>query len=327
MTYVGANLSITAHPIAVTADAKSKIYGDSDPALTYQVTSGELVNGDGFNGGLTRVVGENAGDYAIQQGTLTAGSNYALSFVGANLTITPATTTTILVSSADPSILGQAVTYTATVTADAPSTGTPSGTVQFQVDGSDYGNPATLAENNTASLTLSTLAAGAHTIVAVYTPAGSNFLASTSSVCPEQVNEVNSQNLANVIEQMMTANPGQPITIDIQTLDNTAAQGQVAAIDALGPQNTPITFQLGLSSGGNYQSLHASPPQNVTLVITGTLGQSGNTYTTIIVGHSPALTVGLAKRVGGDGDRQGLAPDHCYRGSHCPGHRRPPDVE
>ena len=89
MTYVGANLSITARPIAVTADAKSKIYGDSDPALTYQVTSGELVNGDGFNGGLTRVVGENAGDYAIQQGTLTAGSNYALSFVGANLTITP----------------------------------------------------------------------------------------------------------------------------------------------------------------------------------------------------------------------------------------------
>jgi len=37
-------------PITVTADAKSKTYGDADPALTYQITSGSLVTGDSFNG-------------------------------------------------------------------------------------------------------------------------------------------------------------------------------------------------------------------------------------------------------------------------------------
>ena len=90
LTYVGANLTITAKPITVTADAKSKVYGSPDPSLTYQVTIGSLVTGDTFSGALTRAAGENVGPYAIQQGTLTAGNNYNLSYVGANLTITPA---------------------------------------------------------------------------------------------------------------------------------------------------------------------------------------------------------------------------------------------
>jgi len=74
--------------ITVTADAQSKAYGDPDPALTYQITSGSLVSGDGFTGALTRVAGELAGSYGIQQGTLALSSNYSLTFVGASLTIT-----------------------------------------------------------------------------------------------------------------------------------------------------------------------------------------------------------------------------------------------
>ena len=84
LTFVGANLTINARPVTVTADAKSKTYGDADPALTY---TGTLHGTDSFTGSLTRVAGENVGSYAIQQGSLSAGSNYALTFVGANLTI------------------------------------------------------------------------------------------------------------------------------------------------------------------------------------------------------------------------------------------------
>ncbi len=87
LTYVGANLTITARPITVTADAKSKTYGDADPALTYQITSGALAFSDAFTGSLTRVSGESANTYAIQQGTLALNSNYMLTYVGANLTI------------------------------------------------------------------------------------------------------------------------------------------------------------------------------------------------------------------------------------------------
>jgi rhamnogalacturonyl hydrolase YesR len=87
LTYTGADLTINQKPIAVTADAKSKVYGDTDPALTWQLTGGSLVSGDSFAGGLTRAAGENAGAHAILQGTLTAGANYNLTYTGADLTI------------------------------------------------------------------------------------------------------------------------------------------------------------------------------------------------------------------------------------------------
>jgi len=80
-------LTVTQANLTVTANAQIKTYGNSDPALTYQITAGTLYNGDHFTGALSRVAGENAGTRAIQQGTLSAGNNYALSYVGANLTI------------------------------------------------------------------------------------------------------------------------------------------------------------------------------------------------------------------------------------------------
>src|SRR5204863_119501 len=77
LSYMGANLTIAARAITVTADAKSKTYGDADPELTYDVTSGSLVGTDSFTGALTRAAGDNVGTYAIQQGTLALSSNYA----------------------------------------------------------------------------------------------------------------------------------------------------------------------------------------------------------------------------------------------------------
>ena len=61
--------------------------GAADPALTYKVTSGSLETGDSFSGALTRSAGEAVGTYEITQGTLTAGANYAITFVGSTLKI------------------------------------------------------------------------------------------------------------------------------------------------------------------------------------------------------------------------------------------------
>ena len=91
LTYAGDNFAIEARQITVTADALNKTYGDSDPALTYQVTSGNLVGTDSLSGTLSRVAGEDVGSYAINQNTLTAGSNYDLTYVGANLTVSTKT--------------------------------------------------------------------------------------------------------------------------------------------------------------------------------------------------------------------------------------------
>ncbi|GAA4279150.1 hypothetical protein GCM10022259_38750 [Aquimarina mytili] len=87
ITFVSNDLTITPRAIEITADAKSKTYGDADPALTYQITSGTLAGSDVFTGNLSRVAGENVGSYAIEQGTLTAGSNYTTTFISDDLTI------------------------------------------------------------------------------------------------------------------------------------------------------------------------------------------------------------------------------------------------
>src|SRR5207248_1171126 len=92
-SYNAANLTIGAAPLAITADAKSKVYGASDPGLTYQITSGGLIGSDSLSGSLSRLAGETIGTYAIDQGTLSAGTNYTLSYNAANLTVMPAAIT------------------------------------------------------------------------------------------------------------------------------------------------------------------------------------------------------------------------------------------
>ena len=78
--------SITAKPITVTADAgQSKVFGAVDPTFTYTSSDPAAT----FSGALTRVEGEDVGDYAIEQGTLAVvGNNYSMSFVSNDFTIT-----------------------------------------------------------------------------------------------------------------------------------------------------------------------------------------------------------------------------------------------
>ncbi len=91
-SFTGASLTITPRAITVIADAKSRAYGEANPALTYQVGGSGLVNGDTLSGALatSATISSDAGVYGITQGTLGASLNYAFAFVGANLTVTPA---------------------------------------------------------------------------------------------------------------------------------------------------------------------------------------------------------------------------------------------
>ncbi|MDP9056871.1 MAG: hypothetical protein M3N34_06010, partial [Pseudomonadota bacterium] len=86
-------LTIDPASLLVTADAQSRNYGATNPALTYTDTG--LVNGDTLTGNLTTSAtpASNVGTYAITQGSLSASSNYTLSYTGANLTINPASLT------------------------------------------------------------------------------------------------------------------------------------------------------------------------------------------------------------------------------------------
>ena len=66
-------------------------------------------------------------------------------------------------SSLNPSVYGQAVSFTATVTGASPT-----GSVQFNIDSSAFGSPVTLASGTATSGTIATLTAGPHTVTAVY---------------------------------------------------------------------------------------------------------------------------------------------------------------
>ncbi|RVA43743.1 MBG domain-containing protein [Mesorhizobium sp. M7A.F.Ca.CA.004.11.1.1] len=127
ISYAGANLAVTKRAITVTADAKSRVYGDANPALTYQLTAGNFVNGDSLNGALatSATTASDVGSYGITQGTL-ANSNYAISYVGGNLSVTP-----------------RAIT----VTADAKSRvyGDDNPTLTYQLTSGDFANGDSLS--------------------------------------------------------------------------------------------------------------------------------------------------------------------------------------
>ena len=115
-TYPLTNQTIAPCPVTVTPNAKSKAYGQSDPALTYTVSG--LASGDSLTGALSRAAGENAGSYLIGQATLTDANNpnYAITFDGTKaLTIKKADVT--LTVTVDPASQKAGKPVTVTVTA------------------------------------------------------------------------------------------------------------------------------------------------------------------------------------------------------------------
>ena len=87
--FIKDSFSITPKNITITANAgQSKIYGDADPILTYTVTP-PLIFPDTLTGKLSRDAGEDVGSYSINQGTLDAGGNYIIAFIGDDFAILP----------------------------------------------------------------------------------------------------------------------------------------------------------------------------------------------------------------------------------------------
>jgi hypothetical protein len=134
------------------------------------------------------------------------------------VTVNPASTTVALRSSVNPAITGQAVTFTARVTAVAPGAGTPTGTVTFK-DGNVVLGAVAVGTGGTATFTTSFAAAGGHVITAVYS-GDSNFEASSQALT-EQVNAPPTHK-ATTLALFASANPivvGQAVTFTATVRD------------------------------------------------------------------------------------------------------------
>ena len=171
----------------MTANSQTKAYGAALPALTASYSG--WVNGDTTNNltalaalSTTATSTSDPGTYPITV-TNAASPNYAFVYVPGTLTVTNSWTTGTLASSANPALPGANVTFTLTVAAVAPGVGTPTGTVNFRIDGSVAGS-GTLA-SGVATYSTSSLSHGTHTVVAEY--AGStDFAGATNTLSPVQ---------------------------------------------------------------------------------------------------------------------------------------------
>jgi hypothetical protein len=171
--------------LTVTANNASRVYGQANPAFT--ASYGVFVNGDTANslgGALSfstpATVASSVGQYAITPSGLTS-SNYTIVFGKGTLTINPDATTTSGSLSASSVSFGQPLTVTASITANAPGSGTPTGTVDFYdtTAGLDLGSYA--ISSGLASVTAAALPAGNNTIILSYS-GDNNFLPSSATV-------------------------------------------------------------------------------------------------------------------------------------------------
>ena len=142
-----------------------------------------------------------AGSHSIVA-TSSGDTNFAGSFGSLTQTVNKANTSTQVTSSTNPSIIGQQVTFTATVTIAAPGGGSlpTTDTVSFTDNGVGMSGCSAVNLNGSGQATCSTiyLAVGVHNIVATY--AGDpNYNASTSSTLVQTVTTPAHQTQTSVV--------------------------------------------------------------------------------------------------------------------------------
>jgi hypothetical protein len=147
--------------------------------------------------------------------TYTGDNNFTSSSGTTTHQVNQSPTTTTVVSAQNPSVFGQPVTFTATVVASGGGAGTPTGTVQFAIDGSNLGAPVTLTAAGTANsggIASLTVAGSPHTVTATYS-GDANFLTSPGSLPGGQiVNKANTTTTINGVSPEPSVT-GQPHTV------------------------------------------------------------------------------------------------------------------
>ena len=222
-------------------------------------------------------------------------------------TVNPADTTTAVSSAANPSEFGAAVTFTTTTSVNAPGSGTATGSVQFQDNGTNLGAAQSLGSSGQVSITTSGLAVGNHTISAAFTSGSANFNNSAGNTS-QTVNRAHTtlsydgaagadfNDPALLSARLTRADDGSPVAGKTVTLTMgaescspvTDANGEavctITPIELAGPFTAGAAF----SGDGNYEASTDSKPFTVTREETST------TYTgpTVIAQGNPVTLSG-----------------------------------
>jgi hypothetical protein len=204
---------------AVAVDVAQAVYGQP---VTFTATVSAVGPGGGIPTGLVAFIEgtsrlgtgmvDGKGMATFSTSTLDAGSHtIAAVYLGdanfqpsasrtAGTSVGAAGTTAQISPSASPVDWKASVSFTATVAARAPGGGTPTGSVQFQIDGANFGAPVALVNGTATSGSTGTLSIGDHTITASYLSDSPDFLGGTMTALPLTVHETIQQFQAGLMD-------------------------------------------------------------------------------------------------------------------------------
>ncbi len=297
-----ANLSVFGQPVTLTATIAAASPGAGAPSGTVNFKDG----GSTITGCGSQMVG-GAGPYTATcttsalsvatHSTITAvysGDGDFLTSTSSNFTqtVNRASTTTAVSSSANPSVLGQLVTFTATIAAVSPGAGAPSGSVNFKDGGSTITGCGLQTVGGagpyTATCTTSALSVATHsTITAVYS-GDTHFSGSTSSNFTQTVNKASTATtLTSATNPSVT---GQATlltgTVSVSAPGGGTPSGNIEFLDG----GTPIAACGGASgqpvAGGGAATCSpgfdaSGSPHSLTAHYLGDVGYEGSTSSTV----------------------------------------------
>jgi len=248
-------------------------FAQSPPPVSFQAAVNYAAGSNPWSVAVGDFNGDGKPDLAV--------ANYGSNSVSVLLNSLVSTTTT-LISSTNPSTVGQSVVFTATI-APSSGTGTPTGTVTFK-DGATTLGTGTLNGSGQATYTTSSLTAGTHSITAVY-GGDSQFEASTSAAVSQVVNQATtSTTLASSLNPSVF---GQSVTF-------TAAVTSSAGV----PTGT-VTFKDGATTLGTGTVNNSGQATLATAALSGgphtiTAAYGGDTNFATSTSSAVAQTVGNA---------------------------------
>jgi hypothetical protein len=213
-----ANPSAFGQSVTFTATVSVVSPGAGTPTGTVDFKDGATLIGTGTLSGGTASVSTSS--LSVGTHTITAvysgdgnfnGSNGSLS---GGQVVNKADTSTTVASNHNPSVFGQSVTFTATVSAVSPGAGTPTGTVDFKDGATTLASGVSLS-GGMASFSTSSLSVATHSITAVYSGDG-NFHAtgetpgSTATALSQVVNKADTT--TSVTSDVNPSTIGQTVT-------------------------------------------------------------------------------------------------------------------
>ncbi|WP_069869295.1 Ig-like domain-containing protein [Streptomyces malaysiensis] len=270
------NPAVAGQSVTLTATVIPLGAGTPTGTVTFVVGGGPMLTGT-LSGGTTSVTVPNLtlGTHIVTA-TYNGDVNFTSSTGTTAVVVIQASTTTSVISAPDPSTLGQPVTFTATVTPVAPGAGVPTGSVTFVIGGSGGGTFVQPLSAGTATLSLSTLGVGTHTVVALY-GGSADFLASSGT----DTHTVNPGPAATTTTLASSVNPsvfGQPVTFTATVTPN---------LPTTGTPTGSVTFVIGGTGGGTF----TEPLSGGTATfITSGLGTGSHTVTATYSGDADFAT-------------------------------------